>query len=284
MITAEVVCDSLHYTRQSRLTTMRLTFPRYLLPEFNTHRAFSRNAASSRAIPTKRFRRMVLDDTAEPVWGGNNPGMQSNTALSPWRIRAAHYAWRGSMYAACAAHWLLEKLGVHKQSANRLLDPYFFVTMVVTGTDEAWSNFLALRDHEAAEPNIAELARAVRVAYSKSAPKELCLGDWHMPFTDNTITGSGWLKKKLVSSVARCARVSYGSTEAGEDELKLYNRLVGSDPKHASPTEHQAVVVPPGNKDGGNFGPTGWAQYRHQIPNESNRTLLKPFLSGTVAE
>ena len=49
---AEVLIDSVNPAGQ-RLTTFVLRFPRFVLSEFNTHRMFSRNASSSRAIPTR---------------------------------------------------------------------------------------------------------------------------------------------------------------------------------------------------------------------------------------
>lgn len=61
-----------------RLTTMEVTFPRLVLAEFNTHRVFSRNSASSRAIPVAKQLRRVLDDPFVPEkFGRNQAGMQS---------------------------------------------------------------------------------------------------------------------------------------------------------------------------------------------------------------
>ena len=45
--------------------------PRIILAEFNTHRLFSRNSASSRAIPFKKMVQSVLENPFIPIaWQG----------------------------------------------------------------------------------------------------------------------------------------------------------------------------------------------------------------------
>src|SRR4051794_37124536 len=152
---AKVLADSVSPAGH-RLTTLEATFPRFVLAEFNTHRVFSRNSASSRAIPVAKQLRRVLDDPYVPIeFGSNKPGMQAGPALSGGDRDAAereglaapggagrHLAglitspgnageYDGLHACLEAAHGLLkappaEWLNVHKQVANRLLEPFMW--------------------------------------------------------------------------------------------------------------------------------------------------------------
>ena len=51
---ARILLDSLSPSG-ARLTTMEVRYPRFIHSEMMTHRVFSRNAASSRAIPIKKM-------------------------------------------------------------------------------------------------------------------------------------------------------------------------------------------------------------------------------------
>ncbi len=277
MISAEIIADSVHPTGNSRLTTMRLTYPRFVHSEFMTHRMFSRNAASSRAIPFKRMVKAVLQDPAYPVeWGSNKPGMQAGKSIRfPFLAKAI---WTAALYAAAAFALALHGLGLHKQIVNRLLEPFCFITVLVTGTDEAWSNFFWLRDHPDADPTIAKMAKAAKEAYANSKPATLATGEWHIPFAPKMTTS---LKDAHIVSVARCARVSYSTPGDTADsrydaDKRLYERLVGSDPKHASPAEHQACAIPmtADPAQGGNFG-KGWLQLRKTLSGEANLSMFK---------
>ena len=96
-ITAKVICDSICKHSKIRITTLELEYPRFIHSEFMTHRMFSRNASSSRAIPVARQIEMIKEDPAMPIhWGKNQPGMQAkeeNTALvdMSWRDDCAAY-------------------------------------------------------------------------------------------------------------------------------------------------------------------------------------------------
>lgn len=283
MIKAEVILDSLHPSRSSRLTTLRVTFPRYLLPEFNTHRAFSRNSASTRAIPLKKFRQTVLDNPAEPAfWGLVGKGMQAHGPMPLAKANWARRLWRGLRYPACAVHWVLEKLGASKETASRLLEPWAHSVVLVTATDAGWSNFLTLRNHPAADPTLQAVAQAVAKSIAESHPILLNIGGWHLPFSNPQTDVRGWLKTAQIQSVARCARVSYATPDQPHRESQmvedaaLYQRLVGSDPKHCSPAEHQACAVPMFATGQGNFGPdSGWGQFRKMLDGESQGNMFR---------
>ena len=79
---AKIIADSISETGE-RLTTVQVKFHRYILSEVNTHRVFSRNYSSSRAIPISKLIEQVRKDPAMPVyWGKNKAGMQAEQKLS----------------------------------------------------------------------------------------------------------------------------------------------------------------------------------------------------------
>lgn len=278
-ITAKIVLDSVS-PKGHRLTTLQLRFPRIILAEFNTHRVFSRNASSSRAIPFSRLVREVREDPFVPVhWGANRPGMQASEEVSLLKIWAARKLWLGSMWVATSLASVMSKIGVHKQVVNRLIEPWAHVNVLVTSTD--YSNFLKLRDHPDAQPEIHELAIRMREALEASVPLKREIGQYHLPYVSLTDALDLSEEKNPIKyhalvtkvSVARCARVSYklhdGSESSIEKDLELYEKLVGSEPLHASPAEHQAQVTET-EASSGNFGVTDWLQYRKHLERVKN--------------
>lgn len=284
MISAKIVADSIG-PNGNRLTTFVLIYPRFIHSEFMTHRVFSRNASSSRAIPVKKQIQMVIDNPVIPLaFTRNKAGMQGGEALTGDQEAAAIAAWLEGRDRAVEIANKLADLEVHKQYANRVLEPYAHITVVATATD--LSNWFTLRCHYMAQPEINVLASEMLKEFESSTPDKLGPGQWHLPFiVDADITnvlndtslddGDAMVEKLIKSSVARCARVSYLNHEGknptfAEDEA-LYNRLLGSAPIHASPAEHQARV-PHGWEE---VGPElsgnlrGWVQYRKTLANEN---------------
>ena len=302
-ISAKIIADS-GSPQGVRITSVQARYPKFIHGELMTHRAFSRNASSSRAIPIARLVQDVIDDPAMPVfWGKNQPGMQAAVELDDLELiytgangkpaserKVAREIWLRSRDLAVKQAQALAKLGAHKQIVNRLIEPFCHINVLITATD--WGNFFALRRHPDAQPEIHELADAIFDAMAASTPKLLKFGEWHLPFFDPArdvnllptrppdqahVAWHTWFDNLAIQvSVARCARVSYltheGKPPSVEEDLKLYDRLVGSVPLHASPAEHQAT---PDNvldgrwvnsKSHGNF--TGWIQYRKTLPNE----------------
>ena len=256
-ISATIIKHSM--TRQSKeIVTFELCYHRYIHGELMTHRVFSRNAMSSRAVPVMKMLKQVWSDPAMPVhWGANQPGMQAKDQLTGWRLTLAKKLWSGAGKIACGFAWGMVKLGLHKQVANRLLEPWQWMRTIVTATD--WDNFYDLRDHEDAQPEFKALAQAMRAAVGRDTPQKLAAGEWHLPYVDSTSSGRDFVNCKL--SAARCARVSYlthdGQTPSRSKDLELFERLAGGKPFHASPLEHQAS---PGEVLTGNF--SHWTQFR----------------------
>lgn len=251
MTDAKIIADSISPSGD-RITTMQIKFHRFVLAEFNTHRKFSRNFSSSRAIPTKKLLEQVRNEPAEPVWWGKNQaGMQANEELDNVTKARANVQWRRAAYQAANMAEQLAEIGAHKQIVNRLIEPFLYVEGIVTSTE--WDNFFTLRCHPDAQPEIQALAYKMRDALESSTPKPLPSGHWHLPYIrredwdgigDNTL--NFWVELAKVSA-ARCCRVSYlkhdGTPATVEEELALFQRLAGGEPIHASPLEHQAQCV-----------------------------------------
>jgi thymidylate synthase ThyX len=246
-----------------------------------THRVFSRNASSSRAIPVKKQIQMIADNPVVPLaFTKNKAGMQGGEALEGKAEELARKAWDFAMFHALDKAKMLADLEVHKQYANRILEPFAHITVVCTATD--YDNFFALRIHEAAQPEIHELARQMYEAYKTNLPNTLAVGQYHLPFiteedySENTeafakIRQEDYSLLQVKRSVARCARVSYlnheGTVPTIEQDLQLYERLVGAAPIHASPAEHQAMATDDASLRSGNF--RGWVQYRQTLKDQN---------------
>lgn len=232
-----------------RLTTFEVTFPRIVLAEFNTHRQFSRNSASSRAIPVEKMLQRVREDPYIPSsWGKNQKGMQAGEELDQNTRWQAEERWRMARDAAVVNARMLLDLGVHKQLTNRLLEPFMWHTVIVTATE--WSNFFHLRNNPLAHPEIQIPARMMQELYEKSETKLLGYGAWHLPLVPEFDEGDGRVDNSIdwrKVSVARCARVSYLTHDGKRDveaDLTMHDdRLLA--PGHMSPFEHVARPMNP---------------------------------------
>jgi thymidylate synthase ThyX len=301
-IKAEIICDSIS-REGKRITTFKLRYPKFIHGEFMTHRTISRNASSSRAIPTAKYLEEVRSDElrAAPVfWGANQRGMQATTELSDEALVIAKETWCLAALDAASQAEILVRVGAHKQIVNRILEPFLHINVIATATE--WDNFFGLRLHKDAQPEIRVLAHTMWEARLRSTPTMLTSGEWHLPFVECNDWDVIWpsapdgmnphgpeLKVAIKVSVARCARVSYESFETGrrstvEEDLALYEKLAAglsdpSQPLHASPMEHQAMpdewwaperFLSPRWKNAnqhGNF--IGWRQYRKMLPGEA---------------
>lgn len=271
-ITAKVIAHSAAPDAPD-LITLQLRYPRFIHAEFMTHRVFSRNASSSRAVPIERMIQDVLDDPAMPVeWGSNKPGMQAGDEVSCEDKIGASELWLGARDRAVEYARSLSGIGLHKQIVNRLLEPFGHISVVVTATE--WDNFFALRRHEAADPTMHSLADAMYEAIQGSTATTLMSGEWHLPYVPLDYVTAPCCARDLdywrtlaMISAARCARVSYlqhsGEMPDIAKDLALAEKLLEA--KHASPFEHQAKGDGSAahEHEWGNF--TGWAQHRKML-------------------
>lgn len=259
----------------NRLVTAELTFHRFVLAEFNTHRVFSRNSASSRAIPVEKQLGKVEDTPAWPVeWASEQPGMQGGTELEGDALIDAQALF---MAAQMATTSLIQQYlemrpekseRLHKSLINRLLEPFMWHTVIVTSTD--WDNYFAQRSSyfsPLAQPEIRVVSDLLFDAMEASSPVEMEAGEWHLPLIQDDELNKYSLDTLRQASAARCARVSYLTHEGVRDinkDLELFARLREAKPPHASPFEHVATPVSQSwELTPGNF--QGWRQLRHIV-------------------
>lgn len=300
-ISAKIIAHSIAPNGQM-IVTWELEYQRFIHGEFMTHRLFSRNAASSRAIPVATIIDQVRNNPAMPIhWGQNQSGMQAKEHLSGPLTAAAKYIWKKAANFAADMAEGLTKIGLHKQATNRILEPFQTMKTVMTAT--CMDNFFWLRNHEDAQPEIKELARLMWEALQKSEPKQLHPGWWHVPYfhdgywcpfmlDEDCYDDPHTLQEALAISSSCCAQVSYRKLDDTLEKAQMvYGRLVESEPVHASPFEHQATPMNPvdwkstvnikafpetwekgithidrtGNYWSGNL--VGWVQHRQLIPN-----------------
>lgn len=267
------ICTAKCLVHYENLWTFELMYPRYIHSEFMTHRVFSRNASSSRAIPVKRMIEQVRENTViPPKVFMNQKGMVGETEADPVTTTAFHVLWEEAAENACKTAEMMERLGIHKQHVNRILEPFQFIKVIVTATD--WYNFFVLRLAPDAQPEIRELASAIYDEMNRYHNKDvgvLELDKEHivvsLPYiTDEDIKEIGKEEYHLLMkiSAARCARVSYnnhdGSKPDIEKDLKLYGHLYDS--KHMSPMEHACIRDEDHRK---NANLTGWKSLRYLI-------------------
>ncbi len=248
-IEAKVVAHSEY--AGTEIHTLELKYPRFIHAEFMTHRMFSRNASSSRAIPVDKLLKQIEEKPAMPIhWGKNQPGMQAREECTA----IVKPSWCGSMNvdmawqnaASDAVGWAnaISDAGYHKQVVNRLTEPFQFIKVVVTATE--WDNFFKLRLHEDAQPEIHELARCMLEAMEKSDPVYLEEDEWHLPYILDGERIQVPLEAQKRASVGRCARVSYqnhdNTNPVISKDIELHDILLGAG--HMSPFEHQAKPMP----------------------------------------
>ena len=297
--------DSGWDTSNYRLTTMIVRFPRCILSEMNTHRVFSRNSASSRARSLKTTIKQVLEDPFIPLFTENAKGMQGSYITDEDQLAMAKKEWLDARdsavdmatrmllgagvacsddfkeridiyydkyYGKSREEWDVVIPSVHKQTVNRLLEPFIWHEMLITSS--YWSNFFKLRMDEAAQPEIQAIATLMFEAMNASVPE---LFPEHIPFVKREQhTSLSALFHDLKKSAAECARISYvdrstvGNKDGAED---LAMRLLSK--RHMSPFEHQAIdpdifnTLSPGGEFAlstadmsGNLDPC-WVQSRH---------------------
>lgn len=300
MIQTRIIADSTNWLG-TRVTSLVLVYPRYIHSEFMTHRVFSKNSASSRAIKVDRLIDEVKNNTVLPKWTKEQKGMKGELIKDEILIDTLNLDWISARDTAIGEAGAFREKGVHKQHANRILEPFQHITIICTGTD--WDNFFELRDHPDAMPEIQDLAQAIKLELLGSKPVYLEPGEWHIPFGDKfndeeliersykeLYNGQNWevatkktsivedvLKTKLKVATARCARISYLTFDGVMDiekDLSLYDKLLSQEPKHYSPTEHICRV--PNESELKNF------KSYYSIDNKFNRGKYSNNLNGWI--
>ena len=278
-IDAKVIADSINPDTGKRITTLAIKIPRIILSEHNTHRSLSRNFSSSRAIPSKKLRKEAWEHPFVPIyWGANKSGMSADQQLTGFNLSMAKFSWKLAGKFAVMFHKMMEIVGVHKQTCNRIIEPWMSVVGTITSTE--WDNFLRLRYDRNAQPEIIVLAKKIHDAIKASEPTVPENGI-HLPFIDEEERKTFPIDQLIKISVARCCRTSYanclGKKSQPEEDIKLYHRLLGNG--HFSPFEHIALIPNHGRVAKElqydlqrNF--RGWYQLRAFIQPESNTKYL----------
>jgi thymidylate synthase ThyX len=295
MYETKIILDSIAPSG-GRLTTFQFTLPRIVLAEFNTHRMFSRNSASSRAIPVEKQIKRVMENPFIPsYWGKNQKGMQADQEVTDEEAVRAQVEWLIQRDYCVDTAKTLMAIGIHKQLTNRLLEPWMWHTIVCTATE--YQNYFGLRDNKQAAPEIRDSAHIAQELYRKNEPSFLEDGGFHLPYVAGPgydliqLHGLGYSMKELCEiSVGRCAAVSYlnqeNVTDPNGDIDRAKKRLLPSG--HMSPFEHVAEAltkerwrsiartqaeqwiehrIPVGNL-------WGWLQLRKTLYNEHDFSLI----------
>ena len=322
-IHVEIVGHSLS-PQGDELISVLCTYPRIIHSEMMTHRMFSRNASSSRAVPVDKMIKAVRENTFCPFeFQKAHKGMQGSEYFIGADRQECINLWLESAELALQQAEKMKAKGISKQIINRILEPYQYYTVLITGSKEGWDNFHSLRnpsyeweyeegiikakskeeflemfikryptngekdlhDCEAvdehfnpvdssfwrsinkgqAEIHMMALAECIYDAMNESTPKQLEVGEWHIPFGDNIDENKIYLecgfkdtnkdepidakwveKRKIEIAVARCARISYETLGDNpeinyEKDINLHDNLL--EMKHFSPFEHCAVVM-----------------------------------------
>jgi thymidylate synthase ThyX len=281
-------------------------FPNFLANGVVVHN--SRNSASSRAIPVRKMIEAVQTNPYIPGhWGKNQKGMQASDEQLEGddRLRAMQAWTQASLHAVESAEALLA-LNVHKQTANRLLEPFLWHTVIVTATE--WENFFGQRCHPAAHPDIRIVAEKMREALLASSPTVIDVDEPHLPYLNKEdyledlpllyeslpehtqdiclkfrsllrrYTGAAWddcTALLPMVSVARCARVSYLNHDGKRDladDVRLFCDLLNGG--HMSPFEHVAFRLLQNEYRPSNFDPP-WVQLRKMLSYEYNRSRVQ---------
>lgn len=254
-ISAKIIADSIS-PQGVRLTTFELEYPRFIHAEMMTHRVFSRNAQSSRAVPVSKS--LALEYVEPIIYGKNQPGMSSYEELSEEARKECQYYWHALVRYCKDFSERMSKAGLHKQWANRPLEWHSNIKVVVTATE--WDNFFWLRiDPDAAQPEIVELATKMKEAMDASKPSRLYPGMWHLPYVQTLLFPNGdvqyrvgdtenWVSLDLETakkiSASCCAQVSYRKLDTSiEKALEIYEKLFSGPKPHLSPVEHQATPM-----------------------------------------
>ena len=271
-ISCTVIADSI--SAGSRMVTLELEYPRFIHSELMTHRMLSKNAASSRAIPIKKMHETITEKTAMPIhWGKNQPGMSAKEEVDDLVKQSAEGVWIAARDSMLNHSTVMSDMGLHKQIANRITEPFQLMKTVISGTE--WANLIWLRHHPDAQPEFFELVDCIVKCLEQSDSMLIVSGEWHTPYVHRFRDIDGVLQyldsngEKLSKedaikvSSSCCAQVSYRRNDDSLEKAKdIFARLIESEPIHASPIEHQAT--PMKFKDAGlyaqDMNPTIWEE------------------------
>jgi thymidylate synthase ThyX len=220
----------------TKIATLEVKVPYHTWIHLLTHRAFSRNAQSSRGIPfTRLLERATYIPESFPI---NKPGMSPENYIDKTHpdYQTLCNLWIKARTLAIETANTMYLHEVHKEIINRVIQPYCYITGIITATD--WDNFIELRTASSTQEDTRKVAIRVREIINDM---QFMNQMWHIPYVD-TMNEKMPINDSLLISAARCARVSYlnhnNEKNNHEKDMKLANQLLTD--KHMSPFEHQA--------------------------------------------
>jgi thymidylate synthase ThyX len=283
----EILERSYNPYSDTTLTTLVAEYPRIIHAELLTHRVLSRNSASSRAIPSLSMTELVLNKPFIPEqWFKNAKGMSPAELLDVESAEECKKIWMELIEFTAAKVKRLTELQLHKSYANRPLEPFSHIKVIISGTE--WDNFYNLRCSRPAQEEFIKLANAIKEAQNNYAPISLKEGQWHLPFIKSVENSKGIveyydnignrlsLEEAKIVSASCCAQISYRKEDSTIEKARnVFKQLIESDPSHFSPVEHMATPIVGtsydgithidkyGNKWSGNL--KGWLQWRQLL-------------------
>ena len=233
--------------RWDNLYTFELEYPRFIHSEFMTHRVFGRNASSSRAVPVEKTIQNIVKYPWAPLHVYKNcKGMQGKELVSDAEYDRFCEHWEDAAFEAIKIAHKMVDMGIHKQHINRILEPFTKIKVIVTATE--WDNFFKLRLSPDADPEIQDLAKAIKLAMDNATDYIYvnALGGCTLPYVNiDEIEAIEDRRMLKLISAARCARVSYlnhdGSAPDILKDLKLAKHLIENG--HMTPFEHQCRSI-----------------------------------------
>lgn len=256
---ARVLADSTS-PHGPRLTTIEATLPHFVAADILAYRSFSRTLQPNRPASLQSLIEAVRKDPVSPTLTDHTPKAQL----------LAKVEWRKAVEAAVerAEHLSGGEIGLSAQVVARLLEPFSWLTLLITSTE--WANFFAQRCRAHGNLEVQHVAELMRAAYAASKPAPVAMRAWHLPYVDDADRGMPVEQLRMVS-IVRCARVSAVSEDGQSDaaaDLALYDKLIGDGDANGnwSPFEH--IATPADDvKFYGNF--RGWRQFRKNFPQEN---------------
>lgn len=260
-ISAKVIADSIAKNGK-RITTFELEYNRFIHSEMMTHGALVKNSSSSRAIPIDKMIEQIENNPSTPVyWGKTQSGMQAKEELTDEALDKVKQKFNNAKRISIGYAKDLCKLGLHKQIANRVTEPFQMIKVVCTATD--FDNFFNLRIHPDAQPEILMLAYLMYKAMQQSTPILLNQGEWHLPYVERERNNGtleyfiyeeieiGYFGKKYIPleqavkiSSSCTAQTSYRKNDASVEKAdKIHDMLIKADVLHASPFAHLATPI-----------------------------------------
>jgi hypothetical protein len=272
MIEARVVADSTFYGR--RLITLSCDYPRFIHPQVMTYGMIRKSTSSSRAIPVKRQLELSAEHAYIPdSFSKNKSGMAATEELSDTDYAHARALVESHLNFTRNIVEKLADLGVHKQHANRYLEPYLMTRCMMTGAYEAFEHLIQQRKHAnlhgEVQPEMYELACKMDEAIKAS---ESQIRKFHVPYFD----GEKPTYEDALYGIARAARDSYMREDVSPEFMSRLEALWNEG--HLGPFEHVAYfesvgcyagpyIIPAATSDGSDEVVAedlyGWRTARH---------------------